>query len=125
MSVLAAIHSGAAERIVRVVLVEPIVLVEHRDAGSLDGRHVAECIPHYLKVVVHFTAASHEEALCDIPVTVAAAAGKLELFKQMNVLALHLSVTNQIEGSRQTCKSGADDVSRLLIDILRLFGMSE
>ena len=59
-------------------------------------------------MVVHLAPASHKEALGHVLASVATAAGKLELFKQMDVLALHLSVTDEVEGSRQSGKTRAD-----------------
>ena len=125
MGVLAAVYAGAAERIVWIVLVEPIVFVEHRYAGRFDGRYIAEGVPHDLEMVVHLAAASHKEALGDILSSVAAAAGKLQLFEKMNVLALHLSVADEIESGGQPGKTGADNVCGFFIDILRFFGMSK
>ena len=125
MGVLAAVNGGAAERIVRVVLVEPIIFIKHRNPWSLDGRNIAEGVPHYLKVVVHLAAAAHKEALGNILSSVTAAACQIKLFKQMNVLAFHLAVTDKIKGGGQSRKSRAYNVSRFFINILRLFGMSE
>ena len=76
-------------------------------------------------MVVHLAAASHEKALGNILSSVAAAAGKLQLFKKMNTLALHLSVADKIESGCQTGKTGADDVCGFFIHILRLFGMGK
>ena len=76
-------------------------------------------------MVVHFASAPHEEALGDILAAVAAAAGKRQLFKQMDVFTFHLSVANEIERSGQTGETGADDVSGFLIYIFWFFGMSE
>ena len=84
-----------------------------------------EGIPHDLKMVVHFAAAAHEEALGNVLAAIAAAAGQIQLFQQMDVLALHLSVADQIEGRRQAGKAGADDVGGFFIHILGLFGVGK
>ena len=65
MGVPAAIHRGAAQRVVGVALVQPIVVVEHRYRRILDGGDVAEQIPHHLEVVVHLaghSAVAHKKA---------------------------------------------------------------
>ena len=121
--VLAAVDRGAAKRIVGVMLVQPVVFVQHRDAGRLDRGHVAEHIPHALEVIVHLSAAAHIEALSNILSAVAAAARKLQLLKQMNALTLHLSVADKIEGGGKTGETGADDISRFSVHTLRLFGV--
>ena len=87
--------------------------------------HIAEHVPHDLEMVVHLAAAAHVEALGDVLAAVAAAAGQLQLFQQMDVLALHLAVADEIEGRGQTGQTGADDIGGFLVDALRLFGMSE
>ena len=76
-------------------------------------------------MVVHLAAAAHVKALGDVAVAVAAAAGKLVLFKKMDVLALHLAVADEIEGRGQTGETGADDIGGFAVDALRLFGVSE
>ena len=76
-------------------------------------------------MVVHFASAAHIEALCYILASVAAASGKLQLFKKVNVLAFHLSVAHKVEGCRESGKTGADDISRFFVNILRFLGMSE
>ena len=125
MGILAAVHAGAAQGVVGVVLVEPIILVQNGNARGLDGGNIPEGVPHDLKMVVHFPAAAHIEALGDVPVAVAAAAGQLQLLQQMDALALHLAVSHQIESSGQTGKAGADDISGFVVYALRLLGMGK
>ena len=76
-------------------------------------------------MVVHFSAAAHEESLCYVLATVAAAARKIELFKKMNVFALDLTVTDEIERRGKSGKTGANYISRFFIGVLRLFGARE
>ena len=123
--VLATVHGRAAKGIVRVVLVEPIIFVEDRHARRLDGRHIAEGVPHDLKMVVHLAPAAHEKALRDIAASVAAAARKLQLFQKADALALHLSVADKIESRRQSGKSRPDDIGGFFVHILRFFGVGK
>ena len=125
MGVLATVYRGTAERIVRVVLIEPVILVQYRNPWCFNGRHIPEGIPHDLEVVIHFTASAHEKAFCHILASVAAAAGKLQLFKQMDMLPLHLSVTHEIESSGQPGQPRANNVSGFLIYILWFLGMGK
>ena len=81
MGVLAAVYRSAPKRIVWVVLIEPVILVQHRNPWCFNGRYIPEGVPHDLEVVIHFTASAHEEAFCHILASVAAAAGKLQLFE--------------------------------------------
>ena len=123
VGVLAAVHTGAAQRVVGVVLVEPIIFIQNRDARRLDGGHIAEGIPHDLEVVVHFPSAAHEETLGHVLATVAASARQIQLFQEVDVLALHLTVADEVKCRRQAGKAGADDISRFFVHVLGLFGM--
>ena len=125
VGIFTAIHTCAAQRVVGIVLVEPIILIQNRYARCLDRRNIPEGIPHDLKMVVHLTAAPHKEALRDVLAAVAAAACQFQLFQYVDMLALHLSVTDQIKCRRQTCKAGTDDISRFSVHILGLFGMGK
>ena len=71
-------------------------------------------------MVIHFPAAAHEEALSHIFASIAATASQFQFFQQVNMLTLQLDITNQIESSGQTGKSGANDVGRFL-NRIRLF----
>ena len=123
MRILSAVYRCAAKGIVRVMFVEPIVFIQNRNTGRFDGGYVAEGVPHNLKVVVHFASAAHEKALCYVFSAVAAAAGKFQLFKQMDMLSLHLPVTDKIERRRKSGKTCTDYIRRFFVNILRLFGM--
>ena len=125
MGILPAVHSGPAEGIVGVLLVEPIVLVQNADPFCLNGGNGAEEIPHDLKVVIHFPTAAHDIAhILKLP-SIAGAAGNGVLFKDVNVFALHLTVADQIAGGSQSRKAGTDDVSRFEIDAFGLLRAGE
>ena len=122
VGVLAAFLGGTAQRVVGVFLVEPVILVEHRDAGVLDRGDGAEEVPHDLEVVVHLAAAAHHVADAGDVGAVARAASDGVLLKDMDVAARHLRVANQIAGRAQRRQAGADDVGALVVDSLGLLG---
>ena len=122
VSILAAVDGGTAQGKVGILLVQPVVLVQHTGTLGLQRRDGVQHIPHNFEVVVHLAAAAHH--IADIVlVAIAGAAGQCVLFKHMDVLALHLSVAHQIAGSGQGCQTGADDISGFMIHALRLFGV--
>ena len=125
VGVLAAVYGGAAQGVVGVVLIEPIVFIQHGYTGGFDGGHIAEGIPHHLKVVIHFTAAAHIKALGDILAAIAAAAGQVQLFQQVDALAFHLAIAHQVKCGGKTGQAGADDIGGFVIDALGLFGVSK
>ena len=110
MGILAAVYAGTAQRVVGVVLVEPVILIQHGNTRRLNGGHIPEGVPHDLEMVIHLTAAPHEKALGNILAAVAAAAGQIQLFKYMDMLALHLPIADQVEGRGQAGQTGADDI---------------
>ena len=109
MGVLAAILRGAAQRVVRIALVQPIVVVEHRYRRILDGGNVAEQIPHHLEVVVHL----------------AAAAGTRVALQDVDLLAGHPSVAHEKARRRQACQAAADNVGLLVFHALGRKRMGE
>ena len=120
MGILALLLRGTAERVVRICLVEPVILIQHAYALRLNGRDGAEQVPHALEMVVHLAAAAHH--IADIVlVAVAGTAGQGLLLEHMDMLALHLAVTHQITCSRQCSQTGTNDICRFMIDTLRLF----
>ena len=72
-------------------------------------------------MVVHLTAAAHDEALSRIVDAVAGAAGHGQVLKERDVLAGHLRIADQKAGRCQTGQTGADDVSRLALDAFGFF----
>ena len=50
-----------------------------------------DIVVHTKNGSIHFSAATHEESFCDVLASVTAAAGKFQLFQQVNVFAFHLT----------------------------------
>ena len=125
MGVLAAILRGAAQRVVRIALVQPIVVVEHRYRRILDGGNVAEQIPHHLEVVVHLAAAAHGVAQPRVIPAVAAAAGTRVALQDVDLLAGHPSVAHEKARRRQACQAAADNVGLLVFHALGRKRMGE
>ena len=122
VSILAAVDGGTAQGKVGILLVQPVVLVQHAGTLGLQRGDGVQHIPHNFEVVVHLAAAAHH--IADIVlVAIAGTAGQCVLFKHMDVLALHLAVAHQIAGSGQRSQTGADDISGFMIHALRLFGV--
>ena len=121
--VLAAVLGGAAQGVVGVGLVEPVILVQNADAFRLDGGDGAEQVPHDLKVVVHLAAAAHDVAdVLEFP-SVAGAAGGGALLQNVDVLALHLAVADQVAGGGQGRQAAAHDIGGLVVHALGLLGV--
>ena len=123
--VLSTALRGAALRIVRVLLVEPVVVVEHGDVLVLDARHITVDVPHDLEMVVHLAATAHHIAFALDERAVKRAARQHVLFEHMDVLARHLRIAHQIERGRERRKPRADDVCALALDALRFAGVCE
>ena len=122
VGILAAVDGSTAEGLVGVLLVQPVILVQHAGSLGLQRGDGAEQVPHDLEMVVHLTAAAHD--IADIVlVAVAGTAGQRVLLKHMDVVALHLAVTDQVAGGSQGRQTGADEVSRFIVNALRLFGV--
>ena len=122
MGVLAAVNGGAAQGVVGVLLVEPVVLVQNADTLRFDGGDGTEQVPHDLEMVVHLAAAAHDVAQVLELIAVAGAAGQATLFQNVDVLALHLAVADQIAGGGQGSQTAAHDIGGFVVHALGLFG---
>ena len=121
VGVLALLHGSTAKGEVGVLLVQPVILIQHAGALGLQRRDGVQQVPHDLKMVVHLTAAAHDVADA-VLVAVAGTAGQGLLLEHMDMLALHLAVTHQIAGCGQGCQAGTHDICGFMINALRLFG---
>ena len=119
--VLPAVLRRAAQRIVRIPLVQPVIFIQYADALRLDGRNGAEQIPHAFKVIVHLPAAAHNIADIGHILSVTGTSRDLVLLQNMNMTSRHLRIPHEIAGSGQRCKSRADDICRFLFHALRFF----
>ena len=73
-------------------------------------------------MVVHLTAAAHDVAQVLELIAVAGAAGEIALLQNVDVLALHLAVADQIAGCGQGRQTAAHDIGGLVVHALGLFG---
>ena len=74
-------------------------------------------------MVVHLTTAAHEESLGDVAASVAASSGKLQLFEKVDMLALYLTIADEIERGGKSGKTRTDDIGGFLVNALRLLGV--
>ena len=122
VGILAALFGGTAEGLVGVFLVQPVILIQNAGPLRLQRRDGAQQIPHDLEVVVHLAAAAHH--IADVVlVAVAGTAGQRVLLDHMDVVALHLTVADQIAGSGQCRQTRTDDIGRFIVNAFRLFGV--
>ena len=122
MCILPSLLRRAAQGVIRILLIQPVILIQHTDPRRLDRRNRTKQIPHTLEMVVHLAAAAHHVAdIIDIQ-SVAGTARYLILLKDMNIASLHLSVSHQEAGCRESCQSGTNDISRFAVDSFRLHG---
>ena len=119
VGVLPSVYGGTTERVVRILLVQPVVFVQHRHTRRLDGRNAAEQIPQALKMVLHLSAAAHHITSGGIVDAVASAARYIHGFQNMNVAAGHLSVAYKEARRRQGGETAAYDVSVFLVHAFR------
>ena len=120
MGILTLIDRCSAKGVVGIFFVQPIVFIQNTHAFRLNGGDGAEQIPHDLKMVVHFTTAPHDIAHIGILPAITGTAGDRLFLENMNMVALHLAITNQIAGGGQCRQTGADDIGGLVIHTLRL-----
>ena len=121
VGILAALLGRTAERLIGILLVQPVILIQHAGPLGFQRGDGAQQVPHDLEVVVHLAAAAHD--ITDvILVAVTGTAGQRVLFKHVDALAFHLAVAHQVASRRQGCQAGTDEIGRFIVNTLRLFG---
>ena len=125
MRVLALLLGHAAEGIIGVGLVQPVILIQDADTLRLDGRDGAEQVPHDLKMVVHLAPAAHDIADLRVVPAVAGAAGDGVALKEVDVLAGHLRVAHEEAARGERRQTGADKIGGFVLNALRLFRTGE
>ena len=124
-AVLATVLSRATQRVVGVLLVEPVILVEYGDVRIFNRGNGAKEIPHDLKMIVHLAAAAHDIAHAGDVSAIAGAARNGVLFEDMDVASGHLRIAHQVASCGKRAQTGADNVGALVVDARRLLGMSK
>ena len=116
MCILASVHRSPAERVVRVPLVEPIVLVQYADAFRLDRRYASQQVPHDLEMVVHFPSATHDIAQTRVVPAIAGSTWDGILLIDVDPVSGHLAVPDQIARRSQCSQTRANDMGALRFD---------
>src|SRR5579859_25679 len=116
MRILALFHGRALEGKVRVVLIEPVELVEHARAVDFERGHRAEQIPEALEVVFHLAPTANHEAFLRLLDAVERAAGQLEPFENGDLGAFHLTVADEERGTGEGGESCSDKPGGFLVN---------
>ena len=120
MSVLPTVNGCTAQRIIGVMLIQPVKFVQNRSTWLFEGRNAVEKIPETFEMIFHLTAATHDITSGRIKNSIAGTAGNVHGFQDVNMLPGHLCISDQEAGSCQGSKAASYDVSMLVIHTLRL-----
>jgi len=99
--VLAPIDGGALQRVVGIVLVEPVELVEHTGIRDLQRRDGAEQVPQAFEVVLHLAPASDHEALLGLLDTIERTARQRLLLQDGDAMTRHVGIAHEERRPRQ------------------------
>ena len=125
MSVLPTVNGCTAQRIIGVMLIQPVKFVQNRSTWLFEGRNAVEKIPETFEVILHLTAASHYVSSHRIKNTIACAACNVHCFQDVNVGAGHLGVADHEAGSCQSSQTASYQVSMLVIHAFRFLRVSK
>ena len=121
VGILSTVDGCTAERIVRVVLVQPVELVQNRSTRFFKGRNTAEKIPQALEMVFHLTTATHDIASGRIKDSIAGTSGNIHGFQDVDMITWHLCVSYQEACSSQGSKTASYNVGMLVVHTFRFF----
>ncbi|NYJ65666.1 hypothetical protein HNR16_000454 [Pseudoclavibacter chungangensis] len=122
---LALLVDQAAVRGVRVVLVEPVVLVEVRGALDLERGDRPVHVPEALEVVLHLASAARDEADVGPVDSVERAAREGELLEDVDAFAGYVAVPDEEHRGGEAGETGPDDPRRRRLGALRRAGPRE
>ena len=121
MGIFASVYSCTAEWIVRIMLVKPVIFIKYRCSRYFNWSNTSEQIPETFKVVFHLTSATHYITSCWVINSVARTTGDIHSFKNMNIFALHLSISYKKTCSCKWSKSTSYKICTLVINTFRFF----
>ena len=121
MCILATIYCCTAQRIVRVLLVQPVKFIQNRSSRYFQRRNASEQIPQTFKMIFHLAATAHHISSGCIINSIACATGNVHCLQNMDVRAGHLSIPYQEAGCCQSRKTTSNNVGIFILHTLRLF----
>ena len=98
MCIFSAIYRCSAKRVVRIMLIEPVVFVKYRNSRCFDGWNASEKIPETFEMVFHLSSATHYVSAGRIIDSVTGASGDIHCLQNMDMRSRHLCITN-----KETC----------------------
>ena len=120
MSVLPTVNGCTAQRIIGVMLIQPVKFVQNRSTWLFEGRNAVEKIPETFEMIFHLTAATHDITSGRIKNSIAGTAGNVHGFQDVDMVPGHLCISDQEAGSCQGSKAASYDVSMFVIHTFRL-----
>ena len=123
MSVLPTVNGCTAQRIIGVMLIQPVKFVQNRSTWLFEGRNAVEKIPETFEMIFHLTAATHDITSGRIKNSIAGTAGNVHGFQDVDMIPGHLCISDQEAGSCQGSKAASYDVSIFLIYTFRFLRM--
>ena len=121
MRILSPLLRGPAERIIGVMLIQPVKLIQHRCARNLQRGNASKQIPQTLEMILHLPSSPHHISAGRVVDSITGSARNIHGFQNMNALSRHLSVTHQKTGRRKGCQSAPHNIRVFLLHALRLF----
>lgn len=125
MGIFSAIDSCPAKRVIRIVLVQPVKLIQNGCIRHFQRRDTAEQIPQTFEMIFHLTSSAHHVTSGRIEDTVTCASCNIHCFQDMDMISRHLSVSYQEAGSCKRGEPASYDISTLLFHPLRFFEGTE
>ncbi len=92
MRIFSTIDRRPTQRKIRIILIQPIILIQNRVVLILDRRNRTKQIPHALEMIIHFPAAPHDITNIRQLIAIQSATRMITLFINMNILARHLPI---------------------------------
>ena len=86
MCIFTSVYSCPAKRIIRIMLVKPVIFIKYRNSRSLNRRNTSEQIPQTFEMILHLSSATHYITSCRIINSITCTACNIHSLKYMNIL---------------------------------------
>ena len=103
MSILTTIYRCSTQGIIRILLIQPVILIQNGYSRCFNRRYAMEQIPQTFEMVLHLTTTTHYITSCRIKNTITCTACNIHCFQNVNIFTRHLTVSYQEAGCCKSC----------------------
>ena len=115
MCILSLFYRSTAQRIVRIMLIQPVIFIQHGCTRFFQRWNTVEQIPQTFEMILHLTSASHNISSGRIKNTITGTTCDIHCFQNVNMISRHLCIPYQEAGCCQRSQSASYQICMFII----------